>query len=203
MKSGAAGVNGVPSSRVRVGLERHRGRVREPNRPEHRRHDRERVDADVDHRPDRVEGARIRCRALDPIPVRLGVDDAHLSDRALANELPHRLLRLAEQRCRRTAQPTPCSRASSVKPERVFVSEREWLLAVDVLARHDRCGGDVGMRLRDGQVDDRVDRWSASTEARSAIGPPSVSFDERLGARAVEIGHARELESVASTIAAA
>ena len=73
-KSGAPGVKAVPSRSVPVRLERRGVSPNAPDGPEHRRQCRERIDAHVDDRADRVQAARIWVPPLDPVPVRLRVD---------------------------------------------------------------------------------------------------------------------------------
>ena len=67
----------------------------------------ERVDADVRHRPDRVERRRPRVPGLDPAPVDLGVDDAHRPDRAGVEQAPRGLLGIAQEGDRRAGEPQP------------------------------------------------------------------------------------------------
>ena len=97
----AIGVHDLPVSRDSPGRAEDGGEVGEG------------VDADVRHRPDRVERRRPRMPGLDPAPVDLGVDDAHVPDRAGVEQAPGGLLGIAQERDRRAGKPQPFASASS------------------------------------------------------------------------------------------
>ncbi len=75
--------------------------------PEEGSQKREGVDADIEEGPRafRVKALGIRVPRLYPVPVHLRVNQAHLADGAIANELPGGLLPLTQKCERAAAQP--------------------------------------------------------------------------------------------------
>ncbi len=162
------------------------------HRPEHRREDRQRVDADVHHWPRLVQRLRRGMPGLDPAPVRLGVDRAHSAEAALPDELPGGLLRLAEQRRGRTAQADAVLRCGLCQLARLVRAQGDRLLRVDVLAglearlRHRR------VRHRRGEIGDDVDPVVREHRFERLVFAPAVCGDELGGAPRQDVRGAGE-----------
>ena len=188
------GSEGLAREKHPVGLDNRRVGGHPPRRAEDRGRDRERVDTDIDERADAVERPRIRVPTLDPAPVRLAVDDPHTTDRTVPDELPQRLLRLAEECRRRRAQAnTSCACELDELPG-LRVGECKRLLAVHVLTRLERCSAHLRVRLGLGQVDDGVDRRIVEERGKVGVDPSSVLGGECFGATGTDVGDAGELE---------
>jgi hypothetical protein len=190
----SVGAEGCAVERDALRLERRRVRRHAPRRAEDRGQQRERVDADVDHRPDRVERRRRRVPRLDPAPVRLGIRDANVPDRLLAQELPRRLLRVSEQRRRRRAQAKAARRGEVDELARLVVAQRERLLAVDVLAGLERRGGDLRVSGGRRQVDDRVDALVREQCVQRRARNPAELRRELIRAPRDSVGRRHQLE---------
>ena len=129
-------------------------------RAEHGRQDRERVDADVGHRPDRVERRGPWVPRLDAAPVDLGVDDADRSRsrrsairfHAVSCASPMNVIGEHESR-----SPLACGELDEAA--RLGVAPCHRLLAVDVLSGFEGGRRDLGVDSMGGEVDDGIDRW--------------------------------------------
>ena len=160
IRSGLPIRNGVPSTVTRSGFRLPAPRPDRAGRPEHRRDERERVDADVDQDADVEErapapGATSRSGPSSPRhrrPARSRGGRVWIKRRG-------RLLRLAEERRRRAAETKPPGSAASSTSSRASLgTQGERLLAVDVPAGLEGPLRDLVMGVVDGQVDDDVDR---------------------------------------------
>ena len=131
---------------------------------------------------------------LDPAPVRLGVDGAHAADRAFAHQLPRRLLRLSEECRRRGAEPNAAPVGKLRQFLCFFVAERDGLLRMDVLSCLEALRGDLGVRLRRGEVDDGVDRVVCEQRLERGVDGAAELVDELGRPAGHDVGRAGELE---------
>ena len=155
---------------------------------EHRRQHGERIDAHVDERTDRVERLRPRVPRLDPAPVRLRICDANGAQRAVAHQLPHGLLRLAEQRRRRATEGAAAGSGELDELLGLLVAERERLLGVDMLSALERRGGHLRVHVRRCEIDHGVDRVVGQELLEGRIAPAAELRDD--------VRRSRKLESV-------
>ncbi len=156
---------------------------------------REGVDADVRHRPDGVERRRSRMPGLDPAPVDLRVDDAHRPDGAGVEQAPGGLLGVAQEGDRRARETQSLRVGQLDERARLRVAPGHRLLAVDVLARLERGGRDLGMNAVRRQVDDCIDRGIGEQAGEGRVVDPTEPLDEGSAERPVDVGRADDLDA--------
>ena len=161
---------------------------------EDRGQDRQRVDADVRKRPDPVERLGPWMPRLDAAPVDLGVGDPHGADRTRCQQAPGLLLRLAHEGDRRARKPDAAGVGELDERPGLGVARGERLLAVDVLARLERGGGDLGVNAVRGEVDDCVDVPVAEELLERGIVDAAEPLDELRAQAAVDVRRACDLD---------
>ena len=160
-----------------------------PRRPEERDQDRQWVDADIEQRPDRVEGLRTRVPGLDPPVIHVCVHEPDLARTPFLDCSVRGLLRLAHERDRRAAEPEPGAVGEVDERLRSGGVEGDWLLRVHMLPGLERPPRHLGVELERRQVDDAVHPTVREQVVERRQHLPAPFPGQRSRAPGVGVGH--------------